>query len=70
MSINRATHCPACGQELPKKVGLICGLCDKRIAKGERWHVVGSVVQHHDCNDPELDKNVTPPHPRLMEEIA
>ena len=70
MSISKPKPCSSCGQELPTKIGLICGLCDKRIAKGERWHVVGSVVQHHECEDPKLDKNATPPHPRLMEELA
>lgn len=62
--------CPACGQDLPGKSGRICGLCGNRILMGERWHTVGSLVQHRDCDDVKLDKLTNPPHPRLMEELA
>jgi predicted amidophosphoribosyltransferase len=60
------THCPTCGQKLPTTRGLICGLCDKRIGKGERYHHVGSVVQHVDCANPAGSKQE--PQPLLIED--
>lgn len=47
-------NCPTCGQVLPKKLGRICGLCNNSIGKHERWHIVGSVVQHRDCANVEM----------------
>ena len=48
--------CPACGQKLPDRRGRICSLCELPIKQHDRWHFVGSRVQHRDCEDPQLAK--------------
>jgi len=50
-----ASYCSECGQRLPQAPGMICAQCHGKIRKGHRWHVVGSLVMHRDCQNPRLD---------------
>jgi predicted amidophosphoribosyltransferase len=49
-------NCPTCGQVWPPKTGRICSICELPINRHDRWHFVGSRVQHRDCTDPDLSK--------------
>jgi predicted amidophosphoribosyltransferase len=53
MKLTEHEACPTCGQALPT-TGLVCGNCGKRMGKKHSWHVVNSIVQHHDCDNPLL----------------
>jgi predicted amidophosphoribosyltransferase len=47
-------NCPTCARPWPEKRGRICSVCERPIGRHDRWSFVGSVVQHRDCNDPQL----------------
>ena len=47
-------RCPTCGQPTgPWKPTRICGVCQKPILKGHKWHVDGSAVKHRLCDQPD-----------------
>jgi len=48
--------CPTCRQPWPPKTGRVCSLCNMPINRHDRYHFVGSRVQHRDCEDPDLSK--------------
>lgn len=51
-----SVQCPTCGQPWPETPGRVCFACKKPIGIHDRWHILGSVVQHRDCADPTLGK--------------
>lgn len=59
--------CPTCGREMPQKPGRICGLCHNSIGLRDRWHILGSMVQHVSCDNPRMEKVKPVPQPRLLE---
>jgi len=59
--------CTHCGQPMPRKPGRICGLCHGPIGLRDRWHILGSLVQHVDCANPRMEQNQPEPQPRLLE---
>lgn len=47
-------RCQTCGQPIGHwKPTKICGVCQKPIRKGHKWQIVGSMVQHRVCDDPD-----------------
>lgn len=47
-------RCPTCGQPVGVwKATRICGVCQKPIRKGDKWHIDGSTVKHRVCDDPQ-----------------
>ncbi len=47
-------NCPTCGQPWPESPGRICFACKKPIALRDKWHILGSTVQHKNCANPAL----------------
>jgi predicted amidophosphoribosyltransferase len=46
--------CLACHQPLPVKGSRSCARCLKPIKRHDRWHAIGSLIFHKDCNDRTL----------------
>lgn len=54
-------RCPTCGQKVgPWKATRICGVCQKPIRKGHKWHIEGSMIRHRVCDDPDSYGNFDP----------
>lgn len=64
MSKPAATHCFACHQVLPTKLGRICSECHLPIGKGHKYSFFGSSVRHRNCADPELSGATQAPRHR------
>ena len=50
MSVN----CPTCGQPWSGAKGRICFTCKKPMSINDKWHIVGSTIQHKSCSNPTL----------------
>jgi hypothetical protein len=47
-------RCPCCGQDLPVKGERSCARCHRSIKRTDKWHAIGSLIFHKDCNDRTL----------------
>lgn len=62
-------RCPCCNQIVPVKGQRACVRCQRPIKRHDRWHAVGSLIYHRDCNDRTLS-NQKPPRQGQLIEVA
>jgi predicted amidophosphoribosyltransferase len=62
-----ADLCPACQQLLPVKGSRSCARCLKPIKRHDRWHAIGSLIFHRDCQDRTLSGRTVVLQPQLID---
>lgn len=59
--------CPCCSQPLPVKGERSCARCRKKIGRNDKWHAIGSLIFHRDCNDRTLSGSKIEKQPQLID---